>query len=94
MRYRPSARWFFLIFVVATIVLGWCGGQLPDNVIIPVGKDETGAPTGFTVVWLSRILAVYYYLYFLVVLPLLGLKEKPLPVPETISSPVLATNKG
>ena len=52
-----------------------------------------GHATGFTVVWLSRILAVYYYAYFLVVLPLLGLKEKPLPVPESISSPVLA-NKG
>jgi ubiquinol-cytochrome c reductase cytochrome b subunit len=91
MRYRPTMRWFFIIFVLATMLLGWCGGQLPDDVIIPVGKTETGAATGFTVVWLSRILAAYYFAYFLLVLPFL--KEKTLPVPESISAPVLTPEK-
>ena len=90
MRYRPTARWFFLFFVLAVVLLGWCGGQLPDDVVIPVGHNEAGHPVGFTVVWLSRILAVYYYAYFLIVLPLLGLMEKPLPVPDSISTPVLS----
>ena len=72
------------------VLLGWCGGQLPDDVVIPVGHNEAGHPVGFTVVWLSRILAVYYYAYFLIVLPLLGLMEKPLPVPDSISTPVLS----
>ncbi|MEW6598308.1 MAG: cytochrome b N-terminal domain-containing protein [Pseudomonadota bacterium] len=89
MRYRPLARWFFVLFIVASLILGWCGGKLPDDVVIPFGKDEAGDPTGFTVVWLSRIMAVYYYAYFLVVLPVLGLIETPLPTPESISSPVL-----
>ena len=40
-------------------------------------------------VWLSRITTLYYFAYFLVVMPVLGLVEKPRPVPETISSPVL-----
>ena len=31
----------------------------------------------------------YYFLHFLVLLPLLGVLEKPLPLPESISSPVL-----
>ncbi len=88
MRYRPTARWFFAIFIVATIILGWCGGQLPDDVILPIGKSETGAPTGFTVVWLSRILAAYYFAYFGILWFLKN--EKTLPVPETISAPVLA----
>jgi ubiquinol-cytochrome c reductase cytochrome b subunit len=90
MRYRPTARYFFLFFVVAVALLGWCGGKLPDDVIIPVGHNEAGEPTGFTVVWLSRVLAVYYYAYFLLVLPILGLRETPDQVPETISTPVLS----
>jgi quinol-cytochrome oxidoreductase complex cytochrome b subunit len=40
-------------------------------------------------VWLSRFATLYYFAYFLVVMPVLGLTEKPKPVPETISSPVL-----
>ena len=57
--------------------------------VITMGRDANNDPTGFSVVWLSRILAIYYYAYFLLVLPLLGLFEKPLPVPTTISTPVL-----
>ncbi len=90
MRYRPTARWFFFLFIAATLGLGWCGGKLPDDVVIPIGQDAvTGDATGFTVVMLSRVLAIYYFAYFLVVLPALGLLEKTLPVPETISTPVL-----
>jgi quinol-cytochrome oxidoreductase complex cytochrome b subunit len=33
MRYRPIARQFFLIFVLACLVLGWCGGQNPGLII-------------------------------------------------------------
>jgi ubiquinol-cytochrome c reductase cytochrome b subunit len=90
MRYRPTARWFFAFFVVATFILGWCGGKLPDDVVIPLGRDAvTGHATGVTVVWVSRILTLYYFAYFVVIMPLLGLIETPSKVPETISSPVL-----
>ena len=90
MRYRPTARWFFFLFIAATLGLGWCGGKLPDDVVIPIGRDAvTGDATGFTVVMMSRVLAIYYFAYFLVVLPALGLLEKTLPVPDTISTPVL-----
>ena len=41
-------------------------------------------------VWVSRFLAAYYFAYFLLVLPILGLRETPLPVPDSISSPVLS----
>ncbi len=33
MRYRPIARQFFLIFVVACLILGWCGGQNPGRIL-------------------------------------------------------------
>ena len=74
-----------------TLGLGWCGGREPDDVVIAIGKTAAGDPTGFSVVWLSRILAIYYYAYFLLVLPILGLTEKTLPLPEGISSPVLSS---
>jgi ubiquinol-cytochrome c reductase cytochrome b subunit len=41
-------------------------------------------------VWLSRIAAIYYFAYFLLITPMLGLRETPLPVPESISTPVLS----
>jgi quinol-cytochrome oxidoreductase complex cytochrome b subunit len=91
MRYRPTAKLYFLIFVLAALVLGYCGARLPDDPVIP-------GVTGFTLfdsdinsfVWLSRIATAYYFAYFLVILPVLGLVEKPHPVPESISAPVLS----
>jgi ubiquinol-cytochrome c reductase cytochrome b subunit len=41
-------------------------------------------------VWLSRLGTAYYFAYFLLVLPILGLRETPLPVPDSISEPVLS----
>ena len=38
---------------------------------------------------LSRLLAGYYFLFFLIVLPLLGLAERPDQAPETIAKSVL-----
>jgi quinol-cytochrome oxidoreductase complex cytochrome b subunit len=38
---------------------------------------------------LGRIGTVYYFLHFLVLLPLVSRIEKPRPLPESISQPVL-----
>ncbi|MBW0149976.1 MAG: cytochrome b/b6 [Phenylobacterium sp.] len=92
MRYRPMARWYLLIFVATTLGLGWCGAQQPDEVVITISRNQTGQPVGFTVVWLSRMLTAYYFAYFLVALPILGLIEKPLAAPDSISSPVLSSS--
>jgi ubiquinol-cytochrome c reductase cytochrome b subunit len=91
MRYRPTAKLYFFIFVLAALVLGYCGGQLPDDPVI-------GQPSGLMLldadinsfVWLSRIATLYFFAYFYIVLPVLGLTETPLPVPESISEPVLS----
>jgi quinol-cytochrome oxidoreductase complex cytochrome b subunit len=90
MRYRPTAKICFLIFCAACIVLGFCGANLPDDVAIPFGHNALGEATGITWVWVSRVAAAYYFGFFLVLLPVLGLIEKTLPVPDTISSPVLS----
>jgi quinol-cytochrome oxidoreductase complex cytochrome b subunit len=91
MRYRPAAKLYFLIFVVACGVLGFCGGKLPDAHVIPgLNTFQLMDADLNSMVWLSRIAAAYYFAYFLIVLPVLGLTETPLPQPESISSPVLS----
>ena len=87
-RYRPTAKIFFWLFVLTGLVLGWCGAQLPDDYVfaIPTGDGVIG----LNYLWLARIATLFYFAYFVIVLPLLGLVEKPLPVPPSISAPVLS----
>ncbi|MGE0596729.1 MAG: cytochrome bc complex cytochrome b subunit [Hyphomonadaceae bacterium] len=65
-------------------------------------KNEIGAaapffqvrreiPFTFTATNLAQLLTAYYFLFFLVLLPLLGLRETPGRVPDTIAKPVLQT---
>ena len=91
MRYRPTAKLYFFIFVLACLILGYCGGKLPDDHVIPGLSTFTLIDADLnSFVWLSRFAALYYFAYFLVVLPVLGLTETPLPQPESISAPVLS----
>ena len=91
MRYRPTARLYFFIFVFVALVLGYCGGQLPDDQVIPgvSGLMLIDADIN-SFVWLSRIATLYYFAYFMIILPVLGLTETPRPVPESITDPVLS----
>ncbi|MFQ5622297.1 MAG: cytochrome bc complex cytochrome b subunit [Paracoccaceae bacterium] len=67
-RYRPIFKWWFALLVLDFIVLTWCGSQLP----VPPYSN------------ISLIATAYWFVYFLIILPLLGVIEKPLPQPETI----------
>jgi hypothetical protein len=51
-------------------------------------------PFLFTVTRFAQLLTLYYFLFFLVILPLLGLLEKPSQVPESIAKPVLGQTQG
>jgi len=44
----------------------------------------------FTVADVSKLSVLYYFAYFIVVLPLLGRFEKPRPLPNSISEAVLS----
>jgi quinol-cytochrome oxidoreductase complex cytochrome b subunit len=91
MRYRPTARVYFLFFVLACVVLGFCGHNKPDAAVVPIGRTFTLLDYDVNSwVWLSRIATLYYFAYFWLITPLLGLRETPLPVPNSISTPVLA----
>src|SRR5204863_9356807 len=52
MRYRPVMRWFFVLFVITCIALGWCGAQLPTDMVFSMGEDAHGNPIGLSVVLL------------------------------------------
>lgn len=88
-KYRPLLRRFFWLLVVVFVALIWCGSQTPStNVIGPSGFMTAieGDPSFFdlTVPRLSLILTIYWFAYFLVILPILGLVEKTQEVPATI----------
>jgi quinol-cytochrome oxidoreductase complex cytochrome b subunit len=91
MRYRPTMRIYFFIFVFDCIVLGFCGAHSPDDLVIPSVSGPQFLDANLnSYVWLSRIAALYYFVYLWAINLLMGLFEKPLPAPESISSPVLS----
>ena len=67
-RFRPTFKWWFALLCVDFIVLMWSGAQ----------------PAEFPYDWISLIAATYWFAYFLIILPLLGVMEKPLATPATI----------
>jgi ubiquinol-cytochrome c reductase cytochrome b/c1 subunit len=77
-RFRPIYRQLILLFVVSVILLGVVGAH---------------PPTGWWVV-LGRVCTAYYYLHFLVLLPILGKFERTLPLPDSISRPVIGGGGG
>jgi len=84
-------RIYYFIFILACLVLGVCGAHAPDDLVIPNGGGVQFLDADLdSYVWLSRIGALYYFAYFWVITPLLGLTETPLPAPDSISAPVLS----
>jgi ubiquinol-cytochrome c reductase cytochrome b/c1 subunit len=72
-RFRPIFRKLIWLWVVSVGVLGVCGANKPEGIWVV----------------LSRVGTAYYFLHFLVILPILGKLERPLPLPESISRPVI-----
>ena len=72
-RFRPLFRPFILLLVVDVLVLGVVGAHPPVGSWILIG----------------RLATTYYFLFFFVLMPVVGKFERPLPLPESISRPVL-----
>ena len=72
-RFRPVYRWFLFLLVADVILLGYVGANKPIGIFILLG----------------RLATAYYYIHFLVVVPVLGRLERPLPLPVSISQRVL-----
>lgn len=68
--YRPIYKWLFWVFVADCLLLGYVGGKPAEGIWPLVGLLAT----------------IYYFAHFLIILPILGKIERPLPLPESIHS--------
>ena len=75
--YRPWFKLFFWLFVIDTLILGWLGSK----------------PAEGSYVWMSQAATLFYFAFFLVILPVLGLVETPKRLPNSITEAVLEKNK-
>ena len=64
---------FYWILVADVLILGYVGAMPAEGLYLLI----------------ARIGTIYYFAHFLIILPVLGLKEKTLPLPLSITEPVL-----
>ncbi len=69
-RYRPMFKVWFWLLVVDFFLLMWCGGMPAEQPFVII----------------SQLGTLYWFAFFLVILPLLGVLEKPTTPPETIEA--------
>jgi ubiquinol-cytochrome c reductase cytochrome b/c1 subunit len=72
-KYRPTYRPFLLFFFFTVIALGYLGAKPAE---------------GIYTIW-SRVFTAYYFLFFLVIMPILGIIETPKALPKSITDAVL-----
>ena len=71
--FRPLYKQFYWILVADVLILGYVGAMPAEGLYLLI----------------ARIGTIYYFAHFLIILPVLGLKEKTLPLPLSITEPVL-----
>ena len=76
-KYRPAYRFFFWVFVLIGIGLGYLGSQEPTE--------------GLALI--ARIFTFGYFAFFLIIMPVLSFTEKTRPIPTSIADAVLTKTK-
>jgi quinol-cytochrome oxidoreductase complex cytochrome b subunit len=71
--FRPIYKWFVLLFIANAFVLGYVGAHPPEGNLVLIGQLST----------------IWYFAHLLIITPLIGWIEKPKPLPESISVPVV-----
>ena len=71
-RFRPIFKIFFWVFFADCLVLGYIGAMPAEGIYVVIG----------------RVATVWYFLHFLLILPILSVAETPRPLPQSISTPV------
>ncbi len=77
-KFRPLFRVFFWLFAIDCLILGWIGAQPAEQPWTAIGQWAT----------------LWYFAYFLVMLPLISRIERPKPLPHSISQSVLGGGGG
>jgi ubiquinol-cytochrome c reductase cytochrome b/c1 subunit len=70
-KFRPVYFVLFWVLLADCILLGFCGAMPAEGIWVV----------------LSRLGTVYYFAHFIILLPLLGLYERPIDLPLSISNP-------
>ncbi|HWV82421.1 MAG TPA: cytochrome b N-terminal domain-containing protein [Hyphomicrobiaceae bacterium] len=72
-RYRPIFKWFLWLFFFSVLALGYLGGKPAEGVYVT---------------W-ARVFTVYYFAFFLLIMPIVGVMETPSAMPRSITESVL-----
>ena len=72
-KFRPIYKQLFWFFVLDCIVLGYVGASPPEGILVVIGQIATA----------------YYFIHLLVIIPLVGILERPKPLPDSISTSVI-----
>ncbi len=72
--FRPYYKQFFWLFLLDCIILGWVGAMPAEGIYVLI----------------SRVATAYYFIFFLVLMPLLSRYEKSKALPSSIASSVLS----
>ena len=75
-KFRPIYKQFFWLLVIDTLILGWVGANPPEGIMIVIG----------------RLATAYYFLHFIIILPLVGFLERPRSLPPSIHHAVLESS--
>jgi ubiquinol-cytochrome c reductase cytochrome b/c1 subunit len=77
-KYRPVYKWFFWLLVISVVSLGYLGSKPAEGVYIA---------------W-ARVFTVYYFMHFLIIMPVVGVLETPAKLPKSITEAVLGKGGG
>ena len=71
--FRPLYKQLYWFLVADVLILGYMGAMPAEGVYLMI----------------ARVATVYYFAHFLIILPLLGRKEKTMTIPLSITEPIL-----
>ena len=72
-RFRPIYKWLFWLLVIDVFALGYVGAHKPEGWRVTLGEFAT----------------LWYFFHFVILVPIIGKFERPLPLPTSISEAVL-----
>src|SRR5262249_46406333 len=76
--FRPVYKWVFWLLLIDVAVLGLGGAHRAEGPWVVAG----------------RLATFYYYVHFLILFPVIGWFERPLPLPTSIAASVLKPGGG
>ncbi|HEU0218776.1 MAG TPA: cytochrome b N-terminal domain-containing protein [Stellaceae bacterium] len=76
--FRPIYKKVYWLLVIDVLALGYVGAHRPEGIMVIIGQLGT----------------FYYFLHFLVLMPLIGKLERPRPLPTSIGAAVLPAGAG